>query len=368
MQTNLARQLNPSSTQKTNTKHHQKLAYNDFFIGVNDHDITSPEFIALKDKVKLTYLYLNKYRQDGDRFKKRYHHQGRNFDLPDGTLWANGSLIKELVKYVGVKEKQVRAYLRELCDAGFLQHDPNWKRVGGQIRYLITRFQDQKVTTAYLNAIHKLPVQAEPADQKTLDISEQVHQMVTDTTISLLLDSKSNSNSSSSLENQNQQPSLLTSEAESTDPIKIYPHVSNAWKEKTKKVPPPLKISYTIDSLTRVGLSELQAEKVLISAIPNFNFHHPDGGLVHHITWIAEDTRAYDGTTGDWLTKAIEAEGGQIPKAKAKAKPTSQAQNHQAEEWNGRKASLERTQKKIKADQDRIAEWKKEYKGLPQWK
>ena len=249
-----------------------------------------------------------------------------------------------------------------------MQHDPNWKRVGGQIRYQITRFQDQKVTTAYLNAIHKLPVQAEPADQKTLDISEQVHQMVTDTTISLLLDSKSNSNSSSSLENQNPQPSLLTSEAESTDPIKIYPHVSNAWKEKTKKVPPPLKISYTIDSLTRFGLSELQAEKVLISAIPNINFHHPDGGLVHHITWIAEDTRAYDGTTGDWLTKAIEAEGGQIPKAKAKAKPTSQAQNHQAEEWNGRKASLERTQKKIKADQDRIAEWKKEYKGLPQWK
>lgn len=313
--TALAKAKTDQSTNLTPTpKHHQNLAFNDFFVAVNQHDITSPEFEALKDKTKLTYFYLNNYRQDDDRFKKRYQHQGRTFDLPDGTLWSNRSLVPKLVEHVGAKEKQVRGYLKELCDAGFLQHDPKFKRIGNLIRYQITRFQDEEVTVEYLKKIHKPPVE----DQKTVDISQQVQQKAVQTDIPLSLDPKSKDNSSSSLKTSESQLPLPISETESQEPIKIYPNVINAWKEKTKRVPRAGGPAFVVDFLTRFNLSEVQAEKVLLRAIPNFNYHHPDGGLVNHITWIANDTRSYDGTTGDWLRKEIESEGGKIPQAKAK--------------------------------------------------
>jgi len=37
---------------------------------------------------------------------------------------------------------------------------------------------------------------------------------------------------------------------------------------------------------------------------------HPDTGLpVKHLTWIIKDSRSYDGSTGDWLTLPLQANG-----------------------------------------------------------
>jgi hypothetical protein len=311
----LAQAKTDQSTNLTPTpKHHQNLAFNDFFVGVNEHDLKRPEFQNLKPMVRLCYVYLNLFTQDGDQFKKRHTYQNRNYDLPDGTLYSNNSLKPRLANLLGVTESTVSDYLRDLCEANFIQHDPKWKKIGGQIRYQIVRFQDEEVTANYLKKIHKAPIRG----QKTLGISQQVDQKSVNTDIPLSIDPKAIDNSSSSLNRSNPQLPIPGSELEPQEPINPYFKISQLWKEKTKRVPRAGGPAFVVDFLTRFNLSEVQAEKVLLRAIPNFDYHHPDGSFINHITWIANDTRSYDGTTGDWLRKEIEAEGGKIPQAKAK--------------------------------------------------
>tara|TARA_B100001123_G_scaffold384268_1_gene456925 strand:+ start:540 stop:1658 length:1119 start_codon:yes stop_codon:yes gene_type:complete len=303
-----------STTPTPSPKHHQNLAYSDFFVGVNQHDIYSDEFKTLKPKVQMCYVYLSGFIQQEDRFKQNHTYQGRSYNLPDGTLWANSGLKPKLAEALGVSEETVRGYLKDLADAGFLQHDPKWKRIGNSIRYQIVRLQDKEVTAEYLKKIHKAPIK----EEKTLDIAEQIEQNRATEQFSLVLDTKSNTNSSSSLKTSESQLPLPGSEIESPEPINPYFKISQLWKEKTKMVPRGGGPAFVVDFLTRFNLSEVQAEKVLLRAIPNFDGHHPDGNLVNHITWIANDTRSYDGTTGDWLRKEIEVEGGKIPQAKTK--------------------------------------------------
>ena len=358
--TALAQAKTDQSTNLTPTpKHHQTLAFNDFFVGVNEHDLKHPEFQNLKPMVRLCYVYLNLFTQDGDQFKKRHTYQNRNYDLPDGTLYSNNSLKPRLANLLGVTESTVSDYLRELCQADFIQQDPKWKKIGGQIRYQIVRFQDEEVTANYLKKIHKAPIR----DQKTLDISQQVDQKSVNTDIPLSIDPKAIDNSSSSLNNSNPQLPLPCSETESQEPIKIYPNLINAWKEKTKRVPRAAGPEFVIDFLTRFNLSEVQAENVLLRAIPNFDGQHPDGNFVNHITWIANDTRSYDGTTGDWLRKEIEAEGGKIPKAKTKSlsesSPVLEIDLIQSRE------DVEATKKRAEQEQEKQAKYQREIeKGI----
>ena len=269
-------------------------------------------------------------------------------------MWANSGLKPKLAEALGVTEETVVTYLRVLADAGFLQHDPKWKRVGNSIRYQIVRLQDKEVTTEYLKKIHKPPVK----EEKTLDIAKQIEQNRSNEQFSLVLDRKSNTNSSSSLNNSNPQLPLPCSETESQEPIKIYPNLINAWKEKTKRVPRAAGPEFVIDFLTRFNLSEVQAENVLLRAIPNFDGQHPDGNFVNHITWIANDTRSYDGTTGDWLRKEIEAEGGKIPKAKTN--PASEFSPVLEIDLTQSKEDVEATKKRTEQDQEKQAKYQRE--------
>ena len=340
-------------------KHHQNLAFSDFFVGVNQHDIYSDEFKTLKPKVQMCYVYLSDFIQKEDRFKQQHTYQGRNYNLPDGTLWANAGLKPKLAEALGVTEETVVTYLRDLADAGFLQHDPKWKRVGNSIRYQIVRLQDKEVTTEYLKKIHKPPVK----EEKTLDIAKQIEQNRSNEQFSLVLDRKSNTNSSSSLNNSESQLPLPGSEIEPQEPINPYFKISQLWKEKTKRVPRAGGPAFVVDFLTRFNLSEVQAEKVLLRAIPNFDGHHPDGNLVNHITWIANDTRSYDGTTGDWLRKEIESEGCKIPKDKTKSlsesSPVLEIDLIQSRE------DVEATKKRAEQEQEKQAKYQREIeKGI----
>ena len=353
--TALAQAKTDQSTSPTpSPKHHQNLAFSDFFVGVNQHDIYSDEFRALKPKVQMCYVYLSDFIQKEDRFKQQHTYQGRNYNLPDGTLWANTGLKPKLAEALCVTEETVVTYLRDLANAGFLQHDPKWKRVGNSIRYQIVRLQDKEVTTEYLKKIHKPPVK----EEKTVDIAKQIEQNRSNEQFSLVLDRKSNTNSSSSLNNSNPQLPLPGSETESQEPIKIYPNLINAWKEKTKRVPRAGGPAFVVDFLTRFNLSEVQAEKVLLRAIPNFDYHHPDGSFINHITWIANDTRSYDGTTGDWLRKEIEAEGGKIPKAKTN--PASESSPVLEIDLTQSKEDVEATKKRAEQEQEKQAKYQRE--------
>jgi len=41
-----------------------------------------------------------------------------------------------------------------------------------------------------------------------------------------------------------------------------------------------------------------------------------NSGYVEHITWLEKDSRAYDGTTGDWLIDPLKRQGWLPPKPK----------------------------------------------------
>jgi hypothetical protein len=102
----------------------------------------------------------------------------------------------------------------------------------------------------------------------------------------------------------------------------------------------------------------VQAENVLLRAIPNFDGQHPDGNFVNHITWIANDTRSYDGTTGDWLRKEIEAEGGKIPKAKTN--PASESSPVLEIDLTQSKEDVEATKKRAEQEQEKQAKYQRE--------
>ena len=54
----------------------------------------------------------------------------------------------------------------------------------------------------------------------------------------------------------------------------------------------------------------------MVEGLDNWDGQHPDGGDVEHITWLEKDSRAYDGTTGDWLIDPLKRQGWQPPKPK----------------------------------------------------
>jgi hypothetical protein len=193
---------------------------------------------------------------------------------------------------------------------------------------------------------------------KTLDISQQVEQKSVNTEISLSIDPKAIDNSSSSLNRSNPQLPIPGSELEPQEPINPYFKISQLWKEKTKRVPRAGGPAFVVDFLTRFNLSEVQAEKVLLRAIPNFDYHHPDGNFVNHITWIANDTRSYDGTTGDWLRKEIKAEGGKIPKAKTN--PASESSPVLEIDLTQSKEDVEATKKRAEQEQEKQAKYQRE--------
>ena len=308
-----------NSKAHTQTKTSTNLNIPDFFAPVPVSVLTSPEYNQLKAGARDCFVRMCMFRNTKERYLQRVIHQktGQNFDLWDGTL--KGRLTDKLVEMMGVAADTVRGYIKELVKTGFLHECPRWKKVGNTRRYVISHYQDPGAIQKYLDTVVKTDqpkIQVVETATQQVEPTNQPNQTPVNTSVSLSLDSQSKLNSSSSQQTDSQLPIPDLPDSES-DPIPLNPNLHLCWKQKTGRVPSASAIQRVLEwGESRFDLSQKQFETALIEGLDNWDGQHPDGGYVEHITWLEKDSRAYDGTTGDWLIDPLKRQGWLPPKPK----------------------------------------------------
>ena len=91
----------------------------------------------------------------------------------------------------------------------------------------------------------------------------------------------------------------------------------------------------------------------MVEGLDNWDGQHPDGGDVEHITWLEKDSRAYDGTTGDWLIDPLKRQGWLPPKPKPKTQINIQPQTPLQIELTQSQDDLEATKQRVEQDQQK---------------
>ena len=311
----------PQSTDQTNpqTLPQQSLKIPDFFCPVPIAVLVSPEYNQLRVGVRDCFVRMCMFRNTKDRYTQRVIHQktGQTFDLWDGTL--QGRLTDRLVQMMELTADTIRGYIRELVETGILHACPRWKKIGNTRRYVISHYQDQDAIQKYLDLVVKTEkpnIQVVQEPTKKTEPSNNPDQTPVNTSSSFSLDPQSKLNSSSS-NNPDPQLQLPDTPDPQSQPIPLHSNLHQIWKQKTGKVPSVGAVQSVLEwGETRFDLSQKQFETALSKGLQNWDGLHPDGGYVEHITWVAKDNRAYDGTTGDWLISTLEDEGWKKPPPK----------------------------------------------------
>ena len=355
---NLQNYKNRNSSSTTDRTHRQTLPQQslripDFFAPVPVSVLTSPEYNQLKSGARDCFVRMCMFRNTKDRYLQRVIHQktGQNFDLWDGTL--KGRLTDKLVEMMGVAADTVRGYIKELVKTGFLHECPRWKKVGNTRRYVISHYQDPGAIQKYLDTVVKTDqpkIQVVETTTQQVEPTNQPNQTPVNTSVSLSLDhSKLNSSSSKQTESQLSIPDLPDTDIQ---PIPLNPNLHLSWKNKTGRVPSASAIQRVLSwGESRFDLSPKQFEAALIEGLDNWDGQHPDGGYVEHITWLEKDSRAYDGTTGDWLINPLKRQGWQPPKPKTQT--TIQPETTLQIDLTQSQDDLEATRQKAKQDQQK---------------
>ncbi len=352
-----------STTDRTHrqTLPQQSLRIPDFFAPVPVSVLTSPEYNQLKAGARDCFVRMCMFRNTKDRYTQRVIHQktGQNFDLWDGTL--KGRLTDKLVEMMGVAADTVRGYIKELVKTGFLHECPRWKKVGNTRRYVISHYQDPGAIQKYLDTVVKTDqpkIQLVETATQQVEPTNQPNQTPVNTSVSLSLDSQSKLNSSSSQQTKSQLPIPDLPDSES-DPIPLNPNLHLCWKNKTGRVPSAAAIQRVLSwGESRFDLSQKQFEEALIEGLDNWDGQHPDGGYVEHITWLEKDSRAYDGTTGDWLIDPLKQQGWQPPKPKKQT--NIQPQTPLQIDLTQSQDDLEATKQRVEQDQQKKLQHRQE--------
>ncbi len=339
----------------------QSLRIPDFFAPVPVSVLTSPEYNQLKAGARDCFVRMCMFRNTKERYLQRVIHQktGQNFDLWDGTL--KGRLTDKLVEMMGVAADTVRGYIKELVKTGFLHECPRWKKVGNTRRYVISHYQDPEAIQKYLDTVVKTDqpkIQVVETATQQVEPTNQPNQTPVNTSVSLSLDSQSKLNSSSSKQTESQ---LSIPDLPDTDlqPIPLNPNLHLCWKQKTGRVPSSAAIQRVLEwGESRFDLSPKQFETALIEGLDNWDGLHPDGGYVEHITWLEKDSRAYDGTTGDWLIDPLKRQGWLPPKPKNQT--NIQPQTPLQIDLTQSQDDLEATKQRIEQDQQKKLQHRQE--------
>ena len=350
-----------NSKAHTQTKTSTNLNIPDFFAPVPISVLTSPEYNQLKAGARDCFVRMCMFRNTKERYLQRVIHQktGQNFDLWDGTL--KGRLTDKLVEMMGVAADTVRGYIKELVKTGFLHECPRWKKVGNTRRYVISHYQDPEAIQKYLDTVVKTDqpkIQVVETATQQVEPTNQPNQTPVNTSVSLSLDSQSKLNSSSSQQTKSQLsiPELPDSES---DPIPLNPNLHLCWKQKTGRVPSSAAIQRVLSwGESRFDLSPKQFETALIEGLDNWDGQHPDGGYVEHITWLEKDSRAYDGTTGDWLIDPLKRQGWLPPKPENQT--NIQPQTPLQIELTQSQDDLEATKQRVEQDQQKKLQHRQE--------
>lgn len=343
-----------NSKAHTQTKTSTNLRIPDFFAPVPVSVLTSPEYNQLKAGARDCFVRMCMFRNTKERYLQRVIHQktGQNFDLWDGTL--KGRLTDKLVEMMGVAADTVRGYIKELVKTGFLHECPRWKKVGNTRRYVISHYQDPEAIQKYLDTVAKTEqpkIQLVETDTQQVEPTNHHNQTPVNTSVSLSLDSQSKLNSSSSKQTDSQ---LSIPDLPDTDIqlIPLNPNLHLCWKQKTGRVPSTSAIQRVLEwGESRFDLSQKQFETALIEGLDNWDGQHPDGGYVEHITWLEKDSRAYDGTTGDWLIDPLKQQGWLPPKPKNQT--NIQPQTPLQIELIQSQDDLEATKQRVEQDQQK---------------
>ena len=350
-----------NSKAHTQTKTSTNLNIPDFFAPVPISVLTSPEYNQLKAGARDCFVRMCMFRNTKERYLQRVIHQktGQNFDLWDGTL--KGRLTDKLVEMMGVAADTVRGYIKELVKTGFLHECPRWKKIGNTRRYVISHYQDPEAIQKYLDTVVKTDqpkIQVVETATQQVEPTNQPNQTPVNTSVSLSLDSQSKLNSSSSQQTESQLPIPDLPDSES-DPIPLNPNLHLCWKHKTGRVPSAAAIQRVLSwGESRFDLSPKQFETALIEGLDNWDGQHPDGGYVEHITWLEKDSRAYDGTTGDWLIDPLKRQGWLPPKPKNQT--NIQPQTPLQIELTQSQDDLEATKQRIEQDQQKKLQHRQE--------